>query len=1838
MRLIDPCSFPLQVPTRYTPWPSHGLRRASVNCFGFGGTNAHVILDDAGTYLSQRALVGNHRSVPTHAARCGPVSRKQKTKTFGKTQLFIISSHEKDGIARIADGHHPYITKNASASHLLPDYAYTLSRRSALEYKTFIVAQTPSELAAKLANHHDLDIHRFIADDAGSPRLALVFCGQGAQWHAMGRELMDYEPYCNSIVGASKYLSKIVGSDFDLFQELSYDDPGLSQIHEPKFAQPATTAVQIALVDLLKASNIKPQAVVGHSSGEIAAAYAAGYITREDAWLIAFKRGQHATSLDRLFPGLKGRMMAVGLSATEARHYIAKLRRQTVVVACENSPTSVTLSGDEEQILELAEMMSFDRVFHRLLAVKTAYHSNHMRHVEAAYFESIKDITPKSNEGGPIMFSSVTGQVVDASFLDASYWAQNLVSPVLFTAAFSAMYKTIKPKLVIEVSPSVVLKRPIQETIAAINPKKNKELPCILMLKRDTNASVTALEALGEVWARGVPVKLLWAMKSKENHLPQLLVDLPPYPFNHSKPYWFESHLGTNLRFRKHGREDLIGAPLAESTPQEPRWRGFFRIEENPWLIDHQVQKAIIYPASGLITMALEGARQCADPTLLVDVYQISNFRIAKPVIIPTGQHGLEHTINAKILRTPSPDATQGSTVYSFSILTRTEHGQWQENADGVFTIFYHGRRTDRPAQESIVGGDYKNMYKQVQTECTQVVNPRQLYERLDGIGMNYGPLFQNITALSKCDHACTSVVRIPDTKSKMPVQFEFDHLIHPATLDTMFQTVFSVGDTTMVPSYVRQISFSPDMLRGAGAEFHGYATAELKGYREAQADIVMSDETFSKPMVVVKGMEFVKISSDASGFLPSNRHLCSEMIWQELCHVPTYTNGSTIVNEGAPVMLLLPDGVLSVFTTSLVEHLAPSNFECVRLSQLSEEHLKIPCISLLESEQAVLFDMSPQTFEQIKRLLITTPGLLWITKGGQKNADDPTMAPFVGLARTIRSEDSSKRIAILDLDSTSYQDDLAVSASAILSVFNWSCVQPDFGEIAEVEYSLEDGRLYTARLTPLNALNTVIEKGEDEAIQIEQRSLIQLTDCVELKVGHVTDIDSTYFVVDEVNDRSLGPNEVRVLVDSTNLFPIDLDTVMGKSSENVLGADVIGRVTEVGESVKNLALGNLVVGLARNTLRMSTIVDSSMLHQLQDRSLLWGLSPTALVTAYYGLNNIGCVSDGDKVFINHAAGPYGDAALTIAAILGATVFAGALNAEDRDFIHKEYGVPMDRIIDTTNDRFPEEIMRLTEGTGVDFFFSPTPDHLELSTQCITANGHLFLLLNTNVAAPKSAVIPPHSNISLHKFDLYALAQKRPKVIAKAWKEVFELHSSGALGDCPRDLVREERVEHINQAWQNISATPGRYLNTVTFTDASVVRVGKNPLKPAKLDPQATYVLVGGLGGLGKSVATLMVKRGARHLLFLSRSGIKSTSDAEFVQSLLDQGVNAKSVAVDICHEEGLRQALATANMPPIKGAVQCAAVIADAVFETMSHDEWAAATRPKMIGSWNLHRVLPSDMDFFILLSSASGVIGNRGQGNYAAGNCFQDALARHRSAAGFKNSVSIDLGPVLGAGMLENDDKTLAILKASGFFMVELDNFLFIVDRAMSGRDGSGPLELPAQVVTGVGTGGLILQNEVADPFWAETRMFDILNRVDVPQEPSSADGSSSHGSRSSSPSTSSSSSSSFTSSAAGSSASSGRSLAHALKQADSLGEAGEAILRGCVDYLSVSLSTSPEDMDVEKSLTAYGVDSLVTSSFRSWIFKNVGVKITDMEVIGAASIAELAQCIAEKGSWGQ
>lgn len=381
------------------------------------------------------------------------------------------------------------------------------------------------------------------------------------------------------------------------------------------------------------------------------------------------------------------------------------------------------------------------------------------------------------------------------------------------------------------------------------------------------------------------------------------------------------------------------------------------------------------------------------------------------------------------------------------------------------------------------------------------------------------------------------------------------------------------------------------------------------------------------------------------------------------------------------------------------------------------------------------------------------------------------------------------------------------------------------------------------------------------------------------------------------------------------------------------------------------------------------------------------------------------------------------------------------------------------------------------------------------------------------------------------------------------------------------------------------------------------------------LRQDATYVLAG-QGGLSMHIAKMLAANGVTNIALLSRSGTRSEASQTAIAYLQRRGVNARVVQVDICDRDALERAAAEIRetMPPVRGVFQCAAALRDAVFDNMTHADWQAAARPKTVGSWNLYEVFPRDMDFLVFLSSSAGVIGNRGQANYAAGNAFQDALARHISGRGAVRSVSIDLGPVLGAGMLAEDTRTLDRLKATGFLGIRLQDFSRVVERAVAGY-AEGDEALPPQIVVGVGTGGLLRQNQPADPFWARKALFAHLNRVDLPpgaDDDIDADGD-------------------------GSGPSSSSSFRARLSQAADAEEARAVVAAGLREVVARGIGMRPDEVDEAKAPNEYGVDSLVATSLRGWVFTECGVSFSVFEAVSDTSIAELSASIVEKGGLG-
>jgi acyl transferase domain-containing protein len=546
---------------------------------GLTGSHSTVIKSRLPGQVNRYQANGHHRNDEL-AYQNGHNQQMNGRPTNGlqaKPKLFVISSSDRDGVKRNAHRLRKYLDgKGEDQYHsLLNSLAYTLGeRRTAMPWKSFVIA---SEMDGLIKSIDDAPA-AVRSSDTHAQKIALVFTGQGAQWFAMGKNLEVYEVYRHSLLRCEETLRSF-SCIWSLSVELGRPENECN-LHLAEFSQPACTAIQIALVDLLHHWGITPSAVVGHSSGEIAAAYCAGAISRDVAMKIAWLRGQFAGVVAR--KNEKGAMMAVSADAETIRPRLAQLTRGRAVIACVNSPKACTVSGDEDAVDELCRMLREDQVNFTKLKIEVAYHSPHMEIIREAYeaalsgFEvgSFLDIIP--------MFSSVTGGIVRPESLGPRYWVDNLTSPVKFSDAVRALIhyspegknaldRMAFASVFLEVGPHSALRSYLLDIFKSED--TFKDLSYVSLLRRGRNSLQTALQAVGELYTKGCTFSLSQVNETPGNA--KLLVDLPPYSWNHSVSFWQESYLGQQHRSRERPRMDLLGYPVPGSP--EPQWRNFLR-------------------------------------------------------------------------------------------------------------------------------------------------------------------------------------------------------------------------------------------------------------------------------------------------------------------------------------------------------------------------------------------------------------------------------------------------------------------------------------------------------------------------------------------------------------------------------------------------------------------------------------------------------------------------------------------------------------------------------------------------------------------------------------------------------------------------------------------------------------------------------------------------------------------------------------------------------------------------------------------------------------------------------------------------------------------------------------------------------------------------------------------------------------------------------------------------------------------------------------------------------------------------------------------------------------
>ncbi|KAI1174428.1 PKS-NRPS hybrid [Nemania sp. FL0916] len=859
---IRPYYGDLEILTEAKEWPALApgeIARASVNSFGFGGANAHAILE---AYEPS----SHNLTIDAACLSLSPVqfSAASETALRGSLHKYADFLEENEGIST-------------------RDLAWTLNtRRSTLAFRTALYGATANDLARKLRTQAEADKAVLIPVAPkplpGKPRILGVFTGQGAQWARMGAELLSASSACSSIIeDLEKSLSDLPdGPDWSIREEMLASGSS-SRVGQAALSQPLCTVVQILLVNLLRSAGIQFEAVVGHSSGEIGAAYAAGYLSAHDAIRVAYYRGLHL-HLAQGPDGEKGGMMAVGTSVDDAKELCDLPEFQgRIGIAAINSGASVTLSGDLEAIEAAKEVLDDERKFARLLKVDKAYHSHHMLACSDAYRKSLADcgikvLRPPRNS--PTWLSSVYGEDVadHRQELENEYWISNMASPVLFSQAVEFAAAEKGPFDVgIEVGPHPALKGPALQVLQEF---LGESIPYTGVLSRGKDDKEAFAESLGYLWQifgpDAVDYKALdQFLAGPEPPLPRVLPNLPHYAWDHDRQFWHESRQYMTNRRRPDPTHELLGTKCPDGTEQQCRWRNMLRPQEIPWLSGHQIQGQMVFPAAGYISSALEAVKFATKGQPLKTI-EIQDFVIGQAIIFKDDYASVETQFTLTNIVT---DGTTWTASFSFYSASQKHTLGLDLNASGKIIATLGEPQHDvlpPPATDREL-----NMIE---------IDSDQFYDSLSKLGFNYTGPFKALGSLQRKMDVAMGKIKNP--KSTDPA---YALMLHPATFDCAIQSIILAycypGDGRLwsvhLPTSIKKIRINPSLCENsAGREtvLHFKSTITSGRLTEIEGDVELYEPGGTNAIMQLEGMHTKPLGHATKG---NDRTLFFNTVWE---------------------------------------------------------------------------------------------------------------------------------------------------------------------------------------------------------------------------------------------------------------------------------------------------------------------------------------------------------------------------------------------------------------------------------------------------------------------------------------------------------------------------------------------------------------------------------------------------------------------------------------------------------------------------------------------------------------------------------------------------------------------------------------------------------------------------------------------------------------------------------------------------------------------------------------------------------------------------------------------
>ncbi|HEX2254149.1 MAG TPA: condensation domain-containing protein [Thermoanaerobaculia bacterium] len=749
---IDFDALRLRVPREVEAWPAEpGPALAAVNSFGFGGANAHAVLAEAPAE-AEAAAETPESAVLGDPDRCELVTLSARA----PEALAALAAAWVEGLGGAGDG------AAAVLDGSLADIAWTSGvRRSHHDHRLTVVARDHGELRnslqAFLRQEESAGLRHGVAPPGARRRLAWVFSGMGPQWWAMGRELLAEEPVFRAAVErCDTLLHRYTGES--LLAEMAAAEER-SRMAETRISQPANFALQVGLASLLRSWGVEPDAIVGHSTGEAAAFWAAGVVDLEEAVRIIHYRStlQHRTTG-------QGRLAAVELPLEEARAAIAGIA--DLSIAAVNSPSSVTLSGDAAALEAALAPLQARGVFCRFLRVDVPFHSHFMNPLRDELVTGLANLALAPARVP--LYSTVTGERAQGPELDGGYWWRNVREPVYFAAAVDRLlgdgYDTF-----LEIGPHPVLTAAINECVQ----RRGAEAVVLSTLRRKSPERAAALDAAGALHTLGRDLDFP-ALHPRRRRL----VDLPLYPWQRGR-HWDES--AESVRDRLEAPvHPLLGKRRVAARPE---WQAVVDRSAPAYLEDHRIQGAVLYPGAAFVELAVAAVRDAvgAERTLELD-----EIRFDRALFLAQGE--------PRVIQTCFDPDGLGFEVYSRAIAGDA----WTRHARGRLL------RARRAAAASPPAADLEALRARLDREVPRA----QCYAEMATRGFQYGARFQGLEQVWAAPGEALARIAVPAGAGSTA-----GYHVHPTYLDAAFQSLLVAilggdgGSTTYLPVALGQLT-----------------------------------------------------------------------------------------------------------------------------------------------------------------------------------------------------------------------------------------------------------------------------------------------------------------------------------------------------------------------------------------------------------------------------------------------------------------------------------------------------------------------------------------------------------------------------------------------------------------------------------------------------------------------------------------------------------------------------------------------------------------------------------------------------------------------------------------------------------------------------------------------------------------------------------------------------------------------------------------------------------------------------------------------------------------------